>query len=137
MGEHASLSVAQKRTVLYNILLRTNAPQVYYIDLNTMNLQLVRLLRHEITDEFYEEFKKVLVLVGETIGGGDSSMHDTAIQIIEQLHSLPESQLNEWFDARTGKNWDIIFDGLIKALSALLRSAHLEDDKWQFSHFAN
>ncbi len=102
-----------------------------------MNLQLVRLLRHEITDEFCEEFKKMLVLVGETIGGGDSSMHDMKIQIIEQLHSLPESQLNEWFDSRTGKNWDILFDGLIKALSALIRSAHLEDDKWQFSHFAN
>ena len=137
MSAYASVSIAYTRTVLYNILLRTNAPQRYYIDLNTMNLQLIRLLRHEITDEFYEDFKRAVVLVGETIGGGDSSMHDTAIQLIEELHSLPESQLNEWFDARTGKNWDTIFDELIKALSALIRSSHLEDGKWQFSHYAN
>jgi len=137
VSAYASVSVAYTRTTLYNILLRTNAPQIYHTDLNTMNLQLVRLLRHEITDEFYEDFKKAIVLVGETIGGGDSSMHDTAIQIIEELHSLPESQLSEWFDARTGKYWDNAFEGMIKSLSALIRSAHLQDDKWQFSNFAN
>lgn len=100
-----------------------------------MNLELVRLLRYEVTDEFREEFKDLMVASAKKRDPNGTAT-DLAIEVIDQIHMLPDKQLRAWFRKRKDKNWENILNCMLAAISDYIRFRQLSDGGWTIGNTA-
>ena len=100
-----------------------------------MNLELVRLLKYEMTDELLRDFKDLIMSRAED-GDLDSASLDTMVAIINSIYTLPDKKLKAWFRKRGGIEWETIFNAMNSAVSDYLRFRHLADGEWRVGNSA-
>ena len=66
-----------------------------------MTLELVRLVKYEMTVDFLDEFKKLLTSTAKD-HELDSTSLEIIVAIVDQLHEVPDSELSVWFSDKDG-----------------------------------
>ena len=95
-----------------------------------MNLELVRLIKYEMTDNFLDEFKKLITSTAKE-RELDSTSLDIIVAIVDQLYAVPDSELSEWFCDKDGIGWETIFNAMIDCITNYIRMRHLMDGEWK------
>lgn len=94
-----------------------------------INLELIRLIRHEMTDTFLDEFKRMMTSTVKEHKLDVASL-DITVAIVDQLYSLPDRELSEWFCDKDGIGWEIIFNAIIDCITNYIRMRHTTDGEW-------
>ena len=94
-----------------------------------MNLELVRLMKYEMTDEFLKEYKD-LVISTARINGANRDLIDLGTAIIDQLYMVPEEELQDWFLEREGSDWETIFNEMINGIRHCVSTKQSQDGEW-------
>ncbi len=94
-----------------------------------MNLELVRLLKFEMTEEYVGDFKELISCKAKDRDLAGANL-DIIISIIDIIYTLPDRQLKEWFVEREGIAWDVVFTSMTTAVSDYLRFRHSVDGDW-------
>jgi hypothetical protein len=94
-----------------------------------MNLELVRLIKYEMTDEFLEEYKNSVISTART-KGANGDLIDLGVNIIDQLYMVPEEELPEWFLEREGSDWETIFYAMINGIRHCISTKQSEEGEW-------
>jgi hypothetical protein len=94
-----------------------------------MNLELVRLIKYEMTGDFLDEFKKFLTSTAK-----DHELDSTSLEIIvaiaDQLHEVPETELSGWFSDKDGMGWETVLNAMTVCISNYIRLRHSTDGEW-------
>lgn len=95
-----------------------------------MNLELVRLIKYEMTDNFLDEFKKLITSTAKE-QELDSTSLDIIVAIVDQLHQVPDTELSGWFSDKDGIGCETVFNAMIACISNYIRMRHSTDGDWK------
>ena len=95
-----------------------------------MNLELVRLVKYEMTVDFLGDFKAMI-----TSKAKDRELDGTSLEIIvaivDQLHEVPDGEISGWFCDKDGIEWETIFNAMTICVSNYIRMRNLTDGDWK------
>lgn len=94
-----------------------------------MNLELVRLIKYEMTVDFLGEFKKFLTSTAKDHELDGTSL-EIIIAIVDQLHEAPDSELSGWFSDKDGIGWETVLNAMIVCISNYIRMRHSTEHEW-------
>ena len=95
-----------------------------------MNLELIRLIKHEMTVDFLGEFKRFLTSTAKD-HELDSTSLDIIVAIADQLHEVSDSELSGWFSDKDGMGWETVLNAMTVCISNYIRMRHLTDGEWK------
>ena len=98
-----------------------------------MNLELIRLIKYEMTDNFLDEFKKLITSTAK-VQELDSISLEIIVAIVDQIHEVPDSGLSEWFSDKDGIGWETVLNAMIACISNYIRMRHSTDGEWIFEN---
>ena len=98
-----------------------------------MNLELMRLIKYEMTVDFLGEFKAKITSIAKERDFDDPTM-DIGVAIIDQLHEVPDGEISEWFSNKDGIEWETLFNVMTVCISNYIRMRHSTDGEWIFEN---
>jgi hypothetical protein len=98
-----------------------------------MNLELIRLIKYETTVDFLDKFKKLITSTAKEQELASASLN-VIVDIVDQLHEVPENELSAWFHDKEGIEWETIFNAMLECISNYIRTRHLADGDWIFAN---
>ena len=101
-----------------------------------INLELVRLIKYEMTVDFPGDFKKMIISSAKERELDGNSL-EIIVAIVDQLYALPDSELSGWFCDKGGIGWETMFNAMIDCIANYIRMRHLTDGEWKLDGIAN
>jgi hypothetical protein len=95
-----------------------------------MNLELTRLIKYEMTDNFLDEFKAKITSIAKERDFDDPTM-DIGVALIDQLHEVPDSELIKWYSDKDGIEWETLFNVMKTCISNYITMRHSADGEWK------
>ena len=94
-----------------------------------MNLELIRLIKYEMTVDFLGEFKRFLTSTAKD-NELDSTSLEIMVAIVDQLHEVPDSELSGWFGDKDGTGWETVLNAMTVCISNYIRMRHSTGGEW-------
>ena len=94
-----------------------------------MNLELVRLIKYEMTVDFLGDFRAMIISSAKEQELDTTSL-DIIVAILDQLYALPDKELSGWFCDKDGIGWKTIFNAMTSCATNYIRMRHIADGEW-------